>query len=74
MTLVEEVRAQKAALPSPVTARLIRLAADVTQARMAQELGVSRVTIARWEAGTRRPRGKMMLDYRRVLDELREAV
>lgn len=74
MTLVEEVRALRAALPSPAAARLIRLAADVTQARMAQELGVSRVTIARWEAGTRRPRGKTLLEYRRVLDELREAV
>ncbi len=47
-------------LPPPAVARAVREAAGVTQDRMAEELGVHRVTIARWEQdGGRSPRGEL---------------
>jgi DNA-binding transcriptional regulator YiaG len=70
--LAEEVRAARR-LPAPTMARAIRIAADVSQERIAAELGVHRVTVARWEAGARRPRGQLRLRYAGLLAELREA-
>ena len=70
--LVEEIRAAKR-LPSPAMARAIRLAADVSQERIAAELGVHRVTVARWEAGARRPRGQHRAAYAELLRQLQES-
>jgi transcriptional regulator with XRE-family HTH domain len=61
-------------LPTPAAARSIRQAAGVTQHELADELGIDRVTVARWELGERTPRGELRLRYIRLLDELREAV
>jgi DNA-binding transcriptional regulator YiaG len=69
--LVEDVRAAKR-LPSPAMARAIRLAAEVSQERIATELGIHRVTVARWEAGTRRPRGQLRIAYADLLCQLQE--
>jgi transcriptional regulator with XRE-family HTH domain len=69
--LIEEVRAARK-LPPPSMARAIRLAADVSQERIAAELGVHRVTIARWEMGTRRPRGQLRIAYADLLQQLQE--
>lgn len=72
-TLIEEVRS-RLPLPAPRAARLIREEAGVTQVRFAAELGVDRMTIGRWENGTRRPQGANRDAYARLLAELREAV
>lgn len=69
--LVEECRVRRS-LPTPGLAREIRRAADVSQRRMAAELGVHWTTVARWERGERRPRGDMGVAYARLLTELRE--
>lgn len=70
--LVGEVQAARC-LPPPRLAREIRAAAGVSQARLADELGVQRVTVARWETGARRPRGANLLAYVSLLEELRRA-
>lgn len=75
MTLLDEVRqAKNLRLPPPTTARMIRLAAGVTQERLAQELGVHRMTVHRWETGERAPRGLHRVVYARLLDQLRAEV
>ena len=70
--LAEQVRAARR-LPSPAVARAIRDAAGVSQQQLADELGVNRVTVARWELGERTPRGELRLRYTDLLDELQEA-
>ncbi|MGH7685609.1 MAG: helix-turn-helix transcriptional regulator [Candidatus Dormibacteria bacterium] len=73
LPLVDETRPLRQ-LPAPRLCRLIRESAGVTQVRLAREVGCDRMTIARWEAGTRRPRGELGLRYAEVLAALREAV
>lgn len=68
MTLIEEVAAQR--LPSVETRRAIRLAARVSQVRMARELGVHRQTLIRWETGSLEPRGDHRARYARLLTDL----
>ena len=70
MSLIEDVRAARR-LPSPAVARLIREEAGVTQEALAAEVGVHRVTLARWEAGACVPRGAFRARYARVLEQLR---
>ena len=69
--LLEELRHVRR-LPPPTLARAIRKAAEVSQERMADELGVHRVTVARWEAGQRRPRGRLLHAYVALLDALQQ--
>ena len=69
MQLTEEVRLA-IQLPRPRAAKQIRLAAGLSQARMADELDVHRVTIARWEAGTHSPRGPERARYAVLLNEI----
>ncbi|WP_345377384.1 helix-turn-helix transcriptional regulator [Frondihabitans cladoniiphilus] len=57
-------------LPPPRLAREIRAAAGVSQARMAETLGVQRVTVVRWENGTRRPRREHLVAYVALLQSL----
>lgn len=71
--LAEHVKAARR-LPPPSIARAIRDEADVSQQQLADELGVNRVTIARWELGERVPRGELRLRYIDLLDELSSAV
>lgn len=71
MTLVEEVRHARQ-LPSPAIARAIRQSAGVSQERMAAEVGVHRVTLARWEKGIRRPRGTSGVRYATLIEQLRQ--
>lgn len=73
MTLVEEVRASKA-LPEPKVARMIRTAARISQERLAEELGVHRMTVARWETGQRTPRGRTRVAYAALLHELQREI
>jgi DNA-binding transcriptional regulator YiaG len=53
-------------------ARLIREAAGVSQVRLARELGVHRISVVRWEAGLRVPRGELRRRYVTLLNALRE--
>lgn len=71
MTLIDEVRARRQ-LPAPDIARRIRQDAHVSQARLAQELHVTRATVARWESGARTPRGANLIAYSAILLELGE--
>jgi transcriptional regulator with XRE-family HTH domain len=71
--LLREVR-ERRRVPSPALARAVREAAGVSQARLAAELGVDRVTVARWELGIRHPRGKRADAYAALLAQLQEAV
>ena len=68
--LLEEVREYRR-LPSPEQRRAIRLKAHVSQEAIANALGVHRVSVARWEMGTRVPRRKVRLAYAKLLEELR---
>lgn len=70
--LAEQVK-QARRLPPPAVARAIRDAAGVSQRQVADELGINRVSVARWELGARTPRGELRLRYVDLLDELREA-
>jgi transcriptional regulator with XRE-family HTH domain len=70
MTLIEEVRARQ--LPSAKTRRAIRLAAGVSQSRMAAELGVHRLTFVRWESGEHEPREGNRERYAELLARLRQ--
>lgn len=70
MTLIDEVRARQ--LPSVEARRAIRVAADVSQIRMAAELGVHRSTLIRWENGECVPRGEVRERYARLLAGLRQ--
>ena len=70
-SLAEEVRSRPK-LPDPAVRQAIRRKADVPQDRMAQELGVHRVTFLRWERGDRTPRGAQLDAYARLLRELDE--
>jgi DNA-binding XRE family transcriptional regulator len=70
MTLIEEVRARQ--LPSVNMRRAIRIAAGVSQTRMAAELEVHRLTFVRWENGTHEPRGDSAERYARLLAQLQQ--
>jgi DNA-binding transcriptional regulator YiaG len=71
---IRQARRQARRLPPPHQAKAIRQAAGVSQQRLADELGVHRVSVARWELGQRRPRGQLLLAYTNLLDVLqREA-
>ena len=77
MTIVQDVREERR-LPPPAMAAAIRRAAGVSQASLAAELGVDRVTVARWErAGapwSRTPRGELRRRYAELLAELEREV
>ena len=60
--LIDEVRRARS-LPRPAMARAIRESAGVSQARLAAELGVHRMTVARWESGARSPRSDQRTAY-----------
>lgn len=69
---MDEVRLLRK-LPPPAMARAIRESAGVSQAQVATELGVARLTVSRWENGTRHPRRALAVRYTQLLNELREA-
>ncbi|MFD5370789.1 helix-turn-helix transcriptional regulator [Streptomyces sp. NPDC127103] len=63
----------KRRLPAPEICRVVREAAGVSTADVAEALGVSRQTISNWETGRRVPRGRLLVGYLEVLDLLRES-
>jgi transcriptional regulator with XRE-family HTH domain len=68
VTLIEEVQAGR--LPALKVRRAIRVAANISQIRMAAELGVHRSTFIRWEDGIFEPRGEKRARYAKLLREL----
>jgi DNA-binding XRE family transcriptional regulator len=71
MTLAALVRAGQ--LPSPAERQEIRTKARVSLHRLGQAIGVSAVTVMRWERGDAEPTLEHAVAYRRLLDQLRQA-
>jgi DNA-binding transcriptional regulator YiaG len=69
--LVERARA--AQLPAPWRRRQIRENARVAQHELAASLGVTTMTVNRWERGTTSPRGAHAAAYASLLEQLEEA-
>lgn len=66
--LLDELRTERHR--TPVEAARVRTAARVPQWRLAAELGVDRVTLARWELGWNRPRPEARRRWNDLLDQL----
>lgn len=71
--LVEEVRLARR-LPPPADRKAIRKAAGVSHGRVADELGVHRITVLKWESGDRTPRGDRLRRYVELLEALKREV
>lgn len=54
-------------LPEPALRAHLRRVRGLTRQQVADVLGVHRVTVSRWEAGTREPADDLLPDYLRVL-------
>jgi DNA-binding transcriptional regulator YiaG len=67
--LLADVRI-RSTLPPPAERRAIRECAGLTQVEVARLLGVTKGTVARWEAGRRHPRRKVRLRYALLLARL----
>jgi transcriptional regulator with XRE-family HTH domain len=50
--------------------RALRESAGLSAAELATEIGVTRQAVANWERGLRTPRGKNLVDYVSVLEQL----
>ncbi len=61
-------------LPAPPQRRSIRRAARVTRAELAAALGVSPMSVYRWETGGARPRGDNAARYAELLEQLDTAL
>jgi HTH-type transcriptional regulator/antitoxin MqsA len=61
-------------LPAPVTRRLIRESAKLTQQEIATQVGVHQATVARWENGDRSPRRDALDRYVALLERLQREV
>jgi DNA-binding XRE family transcriptional regulator len=70
MTLIEELQQRRKRLPAVPMRRAVREAAGVSQARMARELRVHRITLIRWENGTCEPKDEAAERYARLLADL----
>jgi transcriptional regulator with XRE-family HTH domain len=60
-------------LPEPAIRRLLRERARLSQADVAAVVGVDRASVARWELGSREPRGDLLDAYVEILDRLATA-
>ncbi|MFF9899319.1 helix-turn-helix transcriptional regulator [Streptomyces longispororuber] len=58
-------------LPAPAERRELRRTARLSQAQVAQAVGVSRETVSAWEAGRWDPTGEARAKYRRLLHGLK---
>lgn len=74
MSNLDEIRRKSQAhreLPGPALRRAIREDAGLSQADLAEPLGVTRAAVCRWETGDRRPRGRLLVAYAELLQTLR---
>jgi DNA-binding transcriptional regulator YiaG len=60
-------------LPLPPERRQIRERAGVSQAVLANSLGVTDAAVSRWEGGERRPRGQLLERYVEALAIMQRA-
>jgi len=67
-TAIDLVRVRRMAATG--VARQIRMEAGLSQAEIADAVGIHRVTLFKWENGKQRPKGPRALRYAEVLDEL----
>ncbi|MFD5447761.1 helix-turn-helix domain-containing protein [Streptomyces sp. NPDC003470] len=63
-------RSHATPLPPPETRRRLREAATLTQAQLAERVGVTRETVEAWESGRGIPRGRTRAAYAKLLDTL----
>ena len=70
--VLERAAQRHVALPSPPMRRALRLDNGLTQDDLAAVVGTDRATIARYESGTREPRGEARSEYARALAALAE--
>lgn len=66
-------RAERRMLPPPITRRAIRIAAGVQVAEVAEELGICRQAVYKYEDGTREPRGQLRERYAELLRALKRS-
>ncbi|MER6058915.1 helix-turn-helix domain-containing protein [Streptomyces albidoflavus] len=59
-------------LPAPEVRQRLRVTAGLTQAEVADAIGVKRVAVARWEAGLTKPHRGNRLKYAHFLHRLAE--
>lgn len=74
-TVTEEAptRLMPAAVPpDPTWARQVRVMAGLSQADLARRIGVSRLSVGRWESGKTVPSELLLWRYVRVLARLSE--
>ncbi|MER7983386.1 helix-turn-helix transcriptional regulator [Streptomyces sp. NPDC095817] len=64
---VESLLHRAVTLPAPAERARLRLAGSLTQAEVAEALGVHRVQVARWENGRAEPRPPHRQTYARLL-------
>ncbi|MFF2101751.1 helix-turn-helix domain-containing protein [Streptomyces sp. NPDC058202] len=69
-TPIESLLNRAVALPGPAERARLRLAGNLTQAEVADALGVHRVQVARWETGRAEPRQPHRQTYARFLNAL----
>lgn len=69
--LINELEVERR-LPPLALRKALRVSAGVSQQRLADELRVHRITVARWELGRRTPRGEHLRRYVSLLEGLRE--
>ncbi|MBT2676788.1 helix-turn-helix transcriptional regulator [Streptomyces sp. ISL-14] len=62
-----------AQLPPPSERASIRQTSGASLRDFADELGVSPMTVLRWEQGKSKPRMRRAIAYRRLLDAIKEA-
>jgi transcriptional regulator with XRE-family HTH domain len=70
LKLAIERERRRRKLPAPAVRQEIRRALGLSQLDLAAALGVSRVSISRYETGHRTPRGALLDRYLDVLDRL----
>lgn len=72
MTMTTQIadRIKRRTLPPPQVARAVRISAGATQDEVAEEVGVDRATVARWESGDRSPSRRHAELYAAVLRDL----
>ncbi|MFD5065275.1 helix-turn-helix domain-containing protein [Streptomyces sp. NPDC058394] len=67
---VDALLARSVGLPAPEVRARLRQAASLTQAEVAEAIGVHRVQVVRWESGQAEPRNPHRRTYGRLLERL----
>ncbi|MFJ9536635.1 helix-turn-helix transcriptional regulator [Streptomyces sp. NPDC101225] len=75
-TVADKIRSRKRvrrSIPAPAERRQIREDAKLTQAEVADAVGVTPQAVALWESGRRTPRGQLFDRYAEALTAMRES-